>query len=161
MVIASVGYAPAGGSWGVDDAILFATRTSQVHVVAADGGTPRPVTELDASAGEVAHRWPQFLPDGEHFLYVSEGTSPEHSTTYVASLGGHDRIPLLRNIGSPAFFAAPNYLLYVRDRVLMAQRFDMRTFALDGAAVAIASNVTFPTLTNGGVVSAGRGLLAI
>jgi Tol biopolymer transport system component len=160
-VIAPVGYAPAGGSWGTGGEILFATRTSRVQAVAAEGGTPRAVTALDAAAGEVAHRWPQFLPDGRHFLYVAEGTSPASSTTYVAALDGSSRVPLLSNIASPAFFAAPHYLLYVKERVLMAQRVDLRTFSLEGAAVAITSNVAFPTLTNGGVVSAARGLLAI
>jgi hypothetical protein len=160
-IITTVGYAPAGGSWGTSGEILFATRTSQVQAVPAGGGTPRPVTAFDAAAGEVAHRWPQFLPDGRHFLYVAEGTAPRASTTFAASLDGAPRVALLDNLGSPAFFAAPNYLLYVRDRVLMAQRFDLKTFTLDGAPVAITSNVAFPTLTNGGVVSAARGLLAI
>jgi hypothetical protein len=35
------------------------------------GRLPTPVTKLDASAGETHHSWPQFLPDGRHFLYLT------------------------------------------------------------------------------------------
>ena len=39
--------------------------------VAASGGTPQPVTQLDPSK-YVANRWPHFLPDGDHFLYLAD-----------------------------------------------------------------------------------------
>ena len=162
QVIATTGYAPAGGSWGSRGEILFATRTSLVFRVPADGGEPRPATHLDLAAREIAHRWPQFLPDGRHFLYVAASAKPERAITYVASLERPKwRAPLLDDAASPAFFAGPNHLLFVHDRVLMAQLVDLRTFALEGRPVAITSDVDFPTLTNGGVVSAAGGLLAV
>ena len=37
--------------------------------VSASGGTPTPLTKLDPSL-HTSHRWPFFLPDGKHFLYL-------------------------------------------------------------------------------------------
>ena len=39
--------------------------------VAAAGGTPMPLTKLDVSRQEIAHLWPQFLPDGRHLIFLS------------------------------------------------------------------------------------------
>jgi len=60
-----------GGSWSKGDAILFAPNIQgPIQSIPASGGTPTPVTRFDA-AKETSHRWPQFLPDGRHFLYMS------------------------------------------------------------------------------------------
>jgi hypothetical protein len=59
------------GSWSSANIILFTpSPVSPLHAVPATGGTPRPVTTLDASLGDVLHRNGFFLPDGRHFLYV-------------------------------------------------------------------------------------------
>jgi hypothetical protein len=59
-----------GGSWNSEGTIVFAPGPSNpLSVVSADGGTPRPITKLDAARNDTSHRWPWFLPDGHHFLY--------------------------------------------------------------------------------------------
>ena len=51
------------GAWNRDDVILFAPAVrAAIHRVSAAGGTPSPVTLLDAEAGETVHRYPFFLP---------------------------------------------------------------------------------------------------
>src|SRR5262249_7925027 len=40
----------------------------------ATDGTP--ATVLDASREEIAHLWPQFLPDDRHFLYLALSRTP-------------------------------------------------------------------------------------
>ena len=42
-----------------------------LYKVPASGGTPVPVTAFDESRGETSHRHPQFLPDGQHFIFVA------------------------------------------------------------------------------------------
>ena len=59
-----------GGTWNDDDVIVFGGRTGGLLRVSANGGEPTPVTTLEGTAGEVAHRWPQFLPDADHFLFM-------------------------------------------------------------------------------------------
>ena len=49
--------------------IFSGSRRGSLLRVSANGGVPSPVTTLDGGRGEQSHRWPQFLPDGEHFLY--------------------------------------------------------------------------------------------
>ncbi|MCH6556377.1 MAG: hypothetical protein IH797_07220, partial [Chloroflexi bacterium] len=46
------------------------------------GGEATPITTLDQDAGENSHRFPWFLPEGRHYLYLarvhSTGASDEH-----------------------------------------------------------------------------------
>ena len=66
----------AGGAWNRDDVILFTPKAgSPLHRIAASGGTSVPVTKLDMEYGEDTHRFPFFLPDGQHFLYLAAGST--------------------------------------------------------------------------------------
>ena len=68
-----------GGSWNQFGQILFtASYNTSIQVVDAAGGEPREVTSLAADQGFNSHRHPQFLPDGEHFIYLACGTGGEH-----------------------------------------------------------------------------------
>ncbi|HET9235210.1 MAG TPA: protein kinase, partial [Candidatus Eisenbacteria bacterium] len=60
-----------GGSWSKDGTIVFCPAAEgPLYRVSAAGGTPTPVTTLETAAHETGHRWPWFLPDGKHFIYV-------------------------------------------------------------------------------------------
>jgi hypothetical protein len=56
----------AGAAWNANGVILFPSGPQGLSRVAADGGALSPVT-----AGDGSHFWPQFLSDGEHFVYVA------------------------------------------------------------------------------------------
>jgi len=61
-----------GASWAASGEIVFSPSTNgPLYGVSAAGGTATQVTTLDESKGETTHRWPQFLPDGSHFLYLA------------------------------------------------------------------------------------------
>jgi Tol biopolymer transport system component len=139
--------APAGrgGAWSSAGTIVFASETNAgLSRVDAAGGTRVPFTTLDAK--ETSHRWPDFLPDGKHFLYFAHGGTSAESATYVAALDSNERKLLLRN-DSNAIYAAPGYLLFVRDNTLMAQRFNLRSLALEGEARPVADHVAVNTDT--------------
>jgi DNA-binding winged helix-turn-helix (wHTH) protein/Tol biopolymer transport system component len=155
--IASVGATPAGGSWSTRGLILFAERLSALYSVSADGGMVMPATQLDRSAHEGRHRWPQFLPDGRHFLYFVMSAAPDYGGTYVASIDSPGRTRLLDALSSAAIYVPPGYLLYVRDRVLLAQPFDVTRLKLTGPPVTIVGNVSAPLMTNGAVLSGAEG----
>src|SRR5262249_11856766 len=109
------------------------------------------------SAHEVAHRWPQFLPDGRRFLYYIDAAEPAASGTYLGSLDGAAKV---RIIDAPAYFAPSGHLLFIRDRVLLAQVFDPER-GLSGPPVPLAANVIPPETTNEASLSASLdGLLA-
>jgi eukaryotic-like serine/threonine-protein kinase len=132
-----------GGTWNSKGTIVFApdVATGLMRVDAA-GGTPVPLTSL--AARETSDRWPDFLPDGNHFLYFVHGRTSADSGIYLAALDSKERKLLLRN-DSNAIYAAPGYLLFVRDNTLMSQRFNLRSFALEGDAKPLADHVAVNT----------------
>jgi eukaryotic-like serine/threonine-protein kinase len=140
-----------GGSWGRSGTIIFsATRVSPIYAVPADGGNPIAVTQAKPAAAEltrvVSHRWPHFLPDGEHFLYVNapNGACSELNELHLGSLDGKQDVSVLKTCSSAAF--ASKRLIYWRDRNLVAQPLDARTGALSAVPVAIAEHATFDPL---------------
>src|SRR5215472_14152578 len=105
-----------GGTWNQDGLILFAPGPSgALYRVSAAGGEAAPLTTLDQTRGN-SHRWPQFLPDGRHFLYLSR---QEKSGIYVGSLDSKETRRILYSQVS-AMYAPPGYLLFVRESALMA-----------------------------------------
>lgn len=150
-LITTVSAASYGGSWNTSGDILFTQLRSGVFVVPAEGGTPRAVTTVESNAQEVAHRWPQFLPDGRHFLFYVDSLETARQGTWLGTLDSPER---RRVIEGTSVFAPPGYLLFVRDRVLMAQAFDPASGALAGRPSTLASNVVEPQVTNGTAISA-------
>ena len=133
-----------GGTWNRDGTIVFApTTTSGLYRVAAAGGRPVAVTKVDSSRHETAHRYPQFLPDGRHFLYTAANLSataddPANSIR-VASIDGKSDKALVP-IASGASFAS-GQLLYVRDGTLLAQELDLSVLEVKGEPVPIAQRL--------------------
>ena len=131
-----------GGSWSRDGVILFTAnfKSEVINRVSESGGAPTPVTTLDGSGSEIAHLWPQFLPDGKHFLYFSFGSAPGAGAIYAASLDSKERKLILNNI-TDAVYASSGYLLFIRQGTLMAQPFDAARLELGGEAVPVAEGV--------------------
>ena len=89
-----------GGTWNQDDVIVYSPEPTSVLVrLSAGGGTPAPVTELDTSRNEVGHRYPHFLPDGRHFLYLAVSSDPAKTAVFVGDLESKDK-KLIGQIGS-------------------------------------------------------------
>jgi serine/threonine protein kinase/Tol biopolymer transport system component len=140
LTIASMGPS-LGATWNADNVIVFApsNRTPLLRV-SADGGTPEPLTTLDASHGENSHRWPVFLPDGRHFLFTARSDLKEHTGIYVGSLDSKTTRALV-TAQSNAIYAPPGFLLFAREGTVMAQRFDAGALAVSGEAVPVAAGV--------------------
>jgi len=121
-----------GGTWAGDTILYSPYIYEAIYRVPASGGKPVPVTTLDRSQ-HTTHRWPHFLPDGKHFLYLAAHHTPgneENSGIYAASIDGGSPKFILRTNGS-AFYASGE-LLYFRDGSLMAQEFDANRLELRG-----------------------------
>ncbi|HEV3214326.1 MAG TPA: protein kinase [Vicinamibacterales bacterium] len=117
-----------GGTWSSQGTILFsAGQGTPIWRVPAAGGTPARVTTVD-SALEQSHNWPQFLPDGRHFLYwvFVRAQDPEKNSVIIGSLDDRPDSPERRRLlpgDSMALYSA-GHLLFDREGVLMAQPFD-------------------------------------
>jgi eukaryotic-like serine/threonine-protein kinase len=117
-----------GGTWNQEGVIVFTpTIQSALFRVSVSGGTPIQVSSLAGGEGRF-HRWPFFLPDGKHFLFV--GVNDLH----VGSLDSHETTTLIRD-ASNAAFAAPDHLVFSRGEILMTQEFDPRKLRVDGEPV--------------------------
>jgi len=131
-----------GGTWNSRGVIVFAPSiNSPIFRVSAGGGTPTSITQLDPATGETTHRWPDFLPDGIHFLYLARQTSPKQPAgVYIGSLDDSLRKKVLDG-PSDARYVEPGYLLFVRTTTLFAQRFLLRDLKVEGEEIPIVSDV--------------------
>jgi serine/threonine protein kinase/Tol biopolymer transport system component len=136
-----------GGSWSPSGVIVFAADVQEgLQQVQAAGGTPAPLTEIDVNLQQTSHRWPHFLPDGRRFLYFAGNpfaTAQDTNGIYLGSLdGGEQRFLVAAD--SNALYTPPGYLLFLRDRSLMAQPFDAGAARPTGDAFPIAEEVANP-----------------
>jgi hypothetical protein len=126
-----------GGAWGADDTILFASGAEPVYRVNAAGGEAIPTTTLDESAE--TDRFPVFLPDGRHFLYLLQNGVPEQIGVYAGSLDRQTK-KLLLHENTSAVYAPGGYLLYVDGDTLMGQAFDAPRLATNGRPFLVAEH---------------------
>jgi serine/threonine protein kinase/Tol biopolymer transport system component len=124
-----------GGSWNRDGVIVFApNNTSPLNRVPSAGGEVVAVTKVMSQ--QTGHRFPSFLPDGKNFLYFA---APSVGV-FIGSLDSVDGQRLLA-ADSPAVYAPPGYVLFIRQGTLLAQPFDAKKLHLNGEPVPIAEQV--------------------
>jgi serine/threonine protein kinase len=144
-----------GGTWNRDGTIVFAPFIiGPLSEVEEGGGEPLPVTKTAREGTGEAHRWPFFLPDDKHFLYLVDWSGPADAQSngiYVGSLGSNASKLVSTDITSNVSYASGR-LLYVRDRSLMAQAFDTDRLELSGLAESI---VEQELLTDTGFMNSG------
>jgi serine/threonine protein kinase/Tol biopolymer transport system component len=138
---------PRGGAWGPGDRIVFCPEYRDgLWSVSAAGGEARRLTELDPERGEKSHRWPVFLPDGRHILFLVQtdegGSTSDHSSIEAQSLDDGRRTRVL-DANSSMAFAPPGNLLFWRGGSLYAQPFDARRFVIEGDPVRLADDVGY------------------
>jgi Tol biopolymer transport system component len=131
-----------GGSWGSQGIIVFSPDfQSALLQVPASGGTPTPATVMEKPKHD-SHRWPYFLPDGKHFLYLAAiHASPidNNDGIYMASIDGKENHLVMRGFANVAYTAGR--LVFIRDKVLVAQPFDLNTGTLQGEAERLSDDV--------------------
>ena len=143
--------AKAGATWTPDGRIIYeapatpGSSSMSLFVVAAEGGTATPVMKLAPEQREQAQLYPVILPDGQHFVYLSWTVDPAERGIYLGKLGSDMRRLLVRTGFGPRFIA-PDLLVYVRDRAVVAQRLSLRDAQLTGESMPIASGVALEAI---------------
>jgi serine/threonine protein kinase/Tol biopolymer transport system component len=137
-----------GGSWQANGRILFAPNTnSPILCVSAAGGEAVAVTALDTNLADASHRFPQWLPDGKHFLYTLWSNNTEvlrtHGGIYVGSTEKRFENRKILGDACASAFAPPNHLLIHRRGRLLSLPFDVDALKVGEDAEAIDSEVTF------------------
>jgi Tol biopolymer transport system component len=126
-----------GGTWSRDGVILIAVGSNALWRLPASGGTAVAVTQL--ASHQTNHRFPQFLPDGRHFLFFSQG-SGESQGVYLGLLDS-PHTTRLTAADTAAAYLPPGYVLYMRRGTLLAQRLDLAARALSGDPLTVADPV--------------------
>ncbi len=148
-----------GGTWNRDGVIVFTPDGfGGLFRVSSWGGSPVEMTKPDASRFEQSHRWPVFLPDGKHFIYLAANFSGqlEKNAIFLGSLDSKER-HLLVSTSANAAYAEPGYLLYLRDKTLVAQPFDRRRYVLSGEAHTLSDEVLYSPLVDRAIFTASSG----
>ncbi len=121
-----------GGTWSSRGVIVMAPQAAgPLFRVRDSGGEVVPVTVLDESRQETGHRWPFFLPDGKHFLFVTLPSKQGNFDVFVGSIDSTERTFLFAASSAPVY-AEPGYLIYMRDNTLVAQPFDAASLKTTG-----------------------------
>jgi eukaryotic-like serine/threonine-protein kinase len=150
-----------GGAWNKDGIIIFSPAfQGALYKVAATGGMPVQVTKIDSTKHD-SHRWPIFLPDGRHFLYLAvthrRVTDPADAI-YLGSLDGSESRMVMSSLANVIF--SKGYVLFLRGNQLMAQEFDAARGVLRGSASKIADDTqNDPTTWHGTFDASSNGVL--
>ncbi len=134
-----------GGTWNADGTMLFSPETQEsIQRVSPGGVLGDPVTTLDNSrAGETTHRFPSFLPDGRHFLYVrgshSAAKQDDVNSIWVGETESDETFELMQS-GTQAYYAQ-GHIFWVRDQFLMARPFSVEKLAFSGDAFAVGEGI--------------------
>jgi eukaryotic-like serine/threonine-protein kinase len=133
-----------GGTWSKDNVIVYAPDFNvSLMRISAQGGTAQAAAKLDLGK-HTTHRWPWFLPDGEHFLYLAtnhSGGMRDQNGIYFASLDGRENKLLIASDAGGQY--ASGYLLFHAQTAVMAQRFDPQSGTLKGDAFPVVDRVQY------------------
>ena len=154
---------PRGATWSRNGTILFASK-GRLMRVPASGGIPQAVIDDDS---DPERGQPQFLPDGDHFLYIwNGGSATPQLGVYASSLSRPDRRSFIVATGSRAMYVPPLHeplgrLLYVRGDTLLTQPYDLDRLRVEGEATRIADGIaTRTTVREASFYASDTGVLA-
>jgi eukaryotic-like serine/threonine-protein kinase len=160
QVLATASYG-RGGSWGSRGVIIYAPETGgPLWRVNADGNDAAPLTDKMFSSDESSHRWPVFLPDGDHFLFWA-GTFGGEATglgsksgIYLSSLTAKEKKMAVSVLSNPGY--ANGHLYYVDERQnLIAVALNVQTGSTQGEPIVVSDRVTFQPSVLWGAFGAG------
>jgi Tol biopolymer transport system component len=155
-----------GGTWSRSGEIVFASgAVGPLYRIPASGGKPVAITSLDSSRGEIGHRWPQFLPDGRHFLYFAAAAEYGKMGIDIGDLDSHSSRRIVAADTNAAYARnssdGSERLLFVRHGALISQAFDSAQFRTVGDPVTVSPEANYVPLSRYAQFSVSdNGLLA-
>ena len=133
------------GAWSRDGVIVFGCPCG-LDRVSASGGAVTPIRKVDGGIKETAYAAPQFLPDGDRFIYFVVSSDPKVQGVYASSLANPAQRTLILNTGAKAVFVPPRnrrpgYLLWMQGQTLQARPFDAESLQWKGDPFSLAEGV--------------------
>lgn len=127
--------------WGSSGEFIFRASNREPLSLVRVGGAVQGLTKLNAALTENSHRFPTFLPDGYHFLYVTRCAERANNALYLASIASPEVEKIMPAEGRVSYVAGS--VLFYRDGALRAQRFDADKGRLTGEVAVVASDVAY------------------
>ena len=137
-----------GGSWGSGNVIVLTPMFGgPVFRVPAAGGTPKPITSVSVASTTISDRWPSFLPDGKHFLFLHSpyGNAADQNEVHLGSLDGGEQVVLRGKFYGSQY--AAGRLLAERDGSLLAWKFDPSSGKVSGDPIPVVDKVASDEIT--------------
>jgi len=146
-----------GGAWSRKGTILFApTANSAIFQVPESGGTVSQVTFPDPRIPDISHRWPSFLPDGEHFLFLvwtnASNLRDASGGIFVGSTRARQVTRIEKSPSNAAYVRGR--LVFSRERTLVTAPFDLRALKIAGETTSSGEQVQWDPATGLGVFTA-------
>jgi eukaryotic-like serine/threonine-protein kinase len=139
-----------GGSWGPDDTIVYTEWGSGLFKVPARGGTPQPLTSVDAARGELGHLVPHVLPAGNAVLFAVQSRSVAPRLDLVEITTGRRR-PLFE--GSDPHYVWSGQVVFIRSGSLHAVPFDVGRLEPTGTVTRISDTASIAAFPERGVLA--------
>jgi len=137
-------FSARGGTWSSRGVIVFAPNVGiAIWRVNADGTGAAPLTDTLYLKGEQTHRWPVFLPDGQHFLFwggnFAESRDDQVSGIYVTSIDKqkNDRHLVLLNHSTAQYDSGHLYYADAQGQLLSLPFDPSKGIASGSPAVAV------------------------
>ena len=153
--------AARGGTWGHRGVILYAPDSgSEIFRVNVDGSGIASVTHDIRTDKDVTHRWPLFLPDGNHFLFwagnFANAADDKVSGIHLSSLDDnkHEKLIALEH----SSFAYSNGRLFSADaeQHLVSAPFDASSGTVTGTPTIVSHTVGFQPSTYWAAITASE-----
>jgi serine/threonine-protein kinase len=130
-----------GAAWSADDTIVF-SGAKGLMTVPASGGTATPLTTVDESKNELAHRRPQFLPGGTHLLFSLYSKGRESAPQFAVLDLAARTYRVVAPGGVNGRYLGSGHLTYLRGGTLFAVPFDAGSRTVAGIEVPVVEGVS-------------------
>jgi eukaryotic-like serine/threonine-protein kinase len=128
----------AGATWSPRGVIVFSHQNVLARIPDY-GGTPVPLHPLSERHSDALSIWPEFLPDGDRYLFRRVRGPQAAQGVFAGSLDTQTVTRVLETTSNVVF--AGQYLLSVRSGSLVAQPFDVKELRVSGEPVVLVDQV--------------------
>jgi eukaryotic-like serine/threonine-protein kinase len=151
------------GTWSSEGIIVFSSR-GVLHRISADGGLPTVLTKPNAWRQEIGYLAPRFLSAGRRLFYFIDSTDPNTEGLYGTSVDRPEERIRIVGSRSQGEYVPPRpgrsaYLLWVREKTLVAQPFSAERVQLSGSQLPITEDIAVSAAGTGAFWVSNTGLL--
>ena len=150
-----------GGTWGPGNLILFAPDTTNtIWRVNPDGTGLARQTTFTVDRGDTSHRWPEFLPDGRHFVFFARSSLAAKEGVYLGAIDSSEATLLVESSFGAVSTSGGQLLLYAVEGTLMARSIDVSNARLSGEPIPVAEGVGGSSSFYGAFSASNTGVIA-